>query len=303
MSPTKPLFPLLAALLTVGAPPSCLLGQEGAGAELWRLATVTVTVPAALVEFGSGAFWNPAQPIPNGHGNLGIDLVQTPAVVGASGILGGVRFRLPRIGAVGLAYGRMAVGDLIQTSYSPQPDGPTIPFFTQAASLNWSLGLEGGALLVGANAGWHETELDTATTNGFSVDFGAAYRAGDVVRLAAATHFLGSKESAQDLYAGFEVRCWRGTIWKDTPSTLRARAGVTVGGAAGTDEQFGAGLEIGHPVQLDALVTRQQTYGNSAWRFVGGLAIAIGHYRVEFARDGGANDIGAAYRVGLAVEL
>lgn len=291
-------FPLVLGLLAGSLP---LFGQEGAGAELWRLATVTVSIPPALAQYGTGAFWNPAQPVPSKFGDLGLDLIQTPSVVGASGILAGLRFRVPRIGAVGLAYGRMSLGDLVQTSFSPEPDGPTIPFFTQTAALNWSLNF--GSLLVGANAGWHETHLDQVTTDGWTLDFGAGYRVGDAVRLAAATHFLGSKESAQDLYGGLDVRCWRGTLWKDTPATFHARAGVTAGGAAGTDEQLGAGLEVGRPVQIDVLVTRQQSYGNPAWRFVAGIGIAIGHYQVDFARDGGANDIGAAYRVGLAVQL
>ncbi|HTR21157.1 MAG TPA: hypothetical protein VMH88_09915 [Gemmatimonadales bacterium] len=267
------------------------------------MATVTVTVPPALAAYGSASFWNPAQPIPSKHGDLGLDLIQTPSVVGASGILGGVRFRVPEIGAVGLSYGRMSLGNLVQTSYSPEPDGPTIPFYTQTAALNWSLGLAGGALLIGANAGYHETQLDQVTTDGWTVDFGAGYQAGDVVRLAAATHFLGSHESAQDIYAGVEVRCWHGNLWGDTPGTIRARAGLTAGGVAGTDEQVGAGLEFGRPVRLDVLGTRQQSYGNAAWRFAAGVGITIGHYRVEFARDGGANEIGAAYRVGLAVQL
>jgi hypothetical protein len=222
-------------------------------------------------------------------------------VVDASGILGGVRFRVPRLGTLGIAYGRMDISDLVQTSQSPEPDGPTIPFYTQSAALNWGLGL--GTWLIGANVGFHQTQLDQVTSQGWSVDFGADYRAGSVVRVAAATHFLAVQQSAQDIYAGVEVRCWQGTLWKDTPATFRARAGITVGGVAGTDEQLGGGLEIGRPVHIDALVTRQQSYGNEAWRFVAALGIALGDYRVEFARDGGVNDVGAAYRVGLAVQL
>jgi len=291
-------FGLLTGLLA-GALPA--FAQEGAGAELWRLATLTVAVPPALAQDGSAVFWNPAQAVPSGHGDLGLDLIQTPSVIGASGVLGAARFRVPKIGTLGLAYGRMSIGDLVQTSYSPEPDGPTIPFYTQTAALNWGLAL--GPTLVGATIGYHETELDQTTTDGWTADVGATYRAGETVRIAAATHFLGSHESAQDLYGGIEVRCWHGMLWKDTPAVFHARAGITAGGAAGTDEQLGAGLDIGRPVRLDALVTRQQSYGNDAWRFAAGIGIAIGHYQVVFTRDGGTNDIGAAYRVGLAVAL
>ena len=48
---------------------------------------------------------------------------------------------------------------------------------------------------------------------------------------------------------------------------------------------------------------REAGYGGAAWRVVGGLRVAVGRYRLSFARDAGVNDTGAAYRVGLEARL
>src|SRR2546422_4625350 len=47
--------------MLVALGPAVLGAQQAAGAELWRLAGVTVSVPAALARDGAAAFWNPAQ--------------------------------------------------------------------------------------------------------------------------------------------------------------------------------------------------------------------------------------------------
>ena len=55
------------------------------------------------------------------------------------------------------------------------------------------------------------------------------------------------------------------------------------------------GLRANEPVR----VVREETYGSYDWRGSAGVRVAIGRYRVTYARDTGANEIGSAYRVGL----
>ena len=108
----------------------------------------------------------------------------------------------------------------------------------------------------------------------------------------------------QDLYGAAELRVFQGPLWDSSAvATVRARYGVTVTRAGAVDHAFGAGIEFGPPLAVDALLVREAGYGGAAWRVVGGLRVAVGHYRISFARDTGVNDIGAAYRVGLEARL
>src|SRR5207245_849819 len=124
----------LAAFALCGLRPPSLSAQETAGAELWRLAAATIPVPEALATGGAAAFWNPAQRDDGARALLGIDAIQTPEAVGASGFLGALRMRFGGAGGgggrVGLVYGRMQLGGLVRTYVSPDPDQGTIPFFT-----------------------------------------------------------------------------------------------------------------------------------------------------------------------------
>src|SRR5438445_13612009 len=78
-----PRVPLLLVVLA----PAALLGQEGAGAELWRVAAATLAQPPALATGGAAGFWNPAQPATGERAGLGLEVVNTPAAVGGSGVL------------------------------------------------------------------------------------------------------------------------------------------------------------------------------------------------------------------------
>src|SRR2546426_5570788 len=98
----------LAACAWPGLWPLGLPAQQTAGAELWRLAAATVPVPLALATGGAAAFWNPAQRDEGARALLGIDAMQTPEAVGASGFLGAARMRL---GGAGGGGGRGGLGD------------------------------------------------------------------------------------------------------------------------------------------------------------------------------------------------
>src|SRR6267143_2719806 len=91
----------LAAYALCGLRPPSLSAQEPAGAELWRLAAATLPVPEALATGGAAAFWNPAQRDGGARALLGIDAIQTPEAVGASGFLAALRVGLGALGEGG----------------------------------------------------------------------------------------------------------------------------------------------------------------------------------------------------------
>lgn len=284
-----------------------LSAQQTAGAELWRLAAATIPVPEALATGGAGAFWNPAQRDDGARALLGIDAIQTPEAVGASGFLAALRVRLGASGSgrVGLVYGRMQVAGLVRTSLSPEPDQGTIPFFTH--SIGALGGLVRGSTTLGATVAYHETRLDQTDVGHWTLDAGLDRRINDAFRIAAATHFLSrasTSDGTQDIYAGLEYRVFRGTLWSGgATANIRARYGVAVAHGFGTDHQFGAGIDFGEPIAFDLLLARDGGYAGATWRAVAGLRVAIGRYQVSFARDGGASDLGSAFRVGLETRI
>src|SRR2546430_14800576 len=65
------------------------------------------------------------------------------------------------------------------------------------------------------------------------------------------------------------------------------------------DHQFGAGFDLGSLFASELVVAREGSYGQASWRAVAGMRVAVGRYKVSFARGFGVDDVGAAYRVGL----
>ena len=292
------LFPLIPLLLAPGTLP----GQASAGSELWRLAAATIPVPTALATGAPGAFWNPAQGAV-GKGQIAMDLIQTPAAVGASGVIGTVRVPLARVGTVGFVYARMGLGDLVRTTDSPDPDGTPIPFYTQSAGLTWARAF--GTASVGAALTYHDTRFDGAQVDHWTVDLGVSESLGDRVRLAAGTRGLRrlGNDPAQDVSVALQYRAWHGTLWKATAGALVLRYGLAFGHPGGADHQVGAGLDVGTSLSFDAIVAREASYGNAAWRSAAGVRIGVGRYRLSFARDGGVSDLGSTFRVGLEARL
>ena len=287
--------PLL-LFLAIGLPPMAA-SQQSAGSELWRLAAVTIPLPPSLATGAAAAFWTPVQEID--YGQLGLDLLQTPAVVGATGLIGAVRVPVRHVGAVGLVYARMGLGDLVRTTDSPDPVGEAIPFYTQSGGFTWSNTY--GRTGVGASVTYYDTRFDGARAERWSLDLGVMQAIGDRARIALSTRGLTrlANDPGQDVDVGAEYRLWRGILWGTTTGRLVGRYGIGFGHPGGIDHELGAGLDIGTPVTLDVLLTREATYGNSAWRGAAGLRVSVGRYRVSFARDGGVSDLGSTFRVGL----
>src|SRR5438552_1498329 len=110
-----PRVPLLLGVLA----PAALLGQEGAGAELWRLAATTLAQPPALATGGAAGFWNPALPATGERAAFGLEVVNTPSAVGASGVLLTARARVSPVGRRGL--GARSLRDYVDARLHPGP--------------------------------------------------------------------------------------------------------------------------------------------------------------------------------------
>ncbi len=277
-----------------------LVAQEATGTTLWRVAGATLPIPAALATGPAAAIWNPAQRSDSARVILALEAIQTPATVDASGIIAAVRLPNTKIGELGLMYGRVGLSDISQTIDSPDPTG-SVPVYTFALGGTWSRRL--GATTVGATLAFHETRLDTQRGDRMTFDLGASHTfSGDVVRLAAATHFFSSfsaDDPAQDMYAGAEARVWKGRV-SGEPASMRLRYGIAFAHGFQADQQLGIGAQLAKTFALDFLVAHEGSYGaESGWRPVAGARIAIGKYNVTVAWDGGVNDLGAAYRVGI----
>jgi hypothetical protein len=276
-------------------------GQQAAGTTLWRVAATTLPIPPALTLGPAAAMWNPAQTQDSARLQLALEAIQTPAAVDATGLIAAVRIPAGSIGQLGLLYGRVGLSDITQTVDSPDPTGSAVPVYTFAVGATWSRLV--GATSVGATLAFHETRLDRARADRWTIDVGASQPLlGDRLRLAAATHFFSSlktNDPAQDIYAGIEGRIWQGPLASDRV-VVRGRYGISFAHGFSADHQLGVGAEFAKTVALDLMLAREGSYSDRAqWRPVAGLRLVIGKYRVTLARDAGVNDLGSTYRVGV----
>jgi len=273
--------------------------QQAAATALWRLAATTLPLPPALATGTAAVFWNPAQIEDSAGTQLGLEGIQTPAAIGASGVLAAIRIRAGSVGQIGFVYGHVGLSDLTRTGDSPDPIGSAVPVYTSALGLTWSRPVAGTAL--GAALAYHDTRLDDARVTRWTFDIGMSRDIAPGLRIAAATHFfssLSASDPAQDVYAGVEYRLWQGPLWGDR-GVVRARYGLAFGHGFTADHQVGAGIEVGRVVALDVGLTREGSYGTEGWRPAAGVRVTIGKYRVTLARDAGVNQLGSAYRVGV----
>lgn len=282
--------------------PVVLAAQETAAIQLWHLAGTTLAVPQALAVGGASAVWNPAQPPPIGRASVCLEIVQTPAPVGASGVLAVGRIRVHPLGEVGIVYGNMQISNLLRTTFSPMQDSGSIPYYAQFVAADWTM-TRGGTTL-GARFGLQEARLDETHRQRAVLDVGVVQLLPASVRVAVAVMAPIAEGDPSDVfYGGVERRMWRGTLWRGSgAASLSARYGVAVGHGFSPDHQFGLGLEIAALV-ADVQLAREGGYGTAGWRGSAGIRIRIGHYRLTYARDAGISDIGSAYRIGLEAQV
>src|SRR5437867_1786650 len=275
--------------------------QQATGTTLWRVAATSLATPPALAVGPAAALWNPAQTEDRARLQLGVDAIQTPSAVDATGVIATVRVPAGSVGQLGVLFGRVGLSDISQTIDSPDPTGGVIPVYTFAAGATWSRLVARTSL--GATLAFHQTRLDNSRARRWTLDVGASRTfANERLRLAAATHFfssLRSNDPSQDVFAGIEGRIWSGALSGDRV-VVRGRYGISFAHGFTADHQFGAGAEFSKTVALDLMLAREGSYGDRvSWRPVAGLRIAIGKYRITLARDAGVNDLGSAYRVGM----
>jgi len=273
--------------------------QQAAGTALWRLAATTLPVPPALATGTAAVFWNPAQIEDSARTQLGLEGIQTPGAIGASGMLAAIRIRAGSVGQIGFMYGHVGLSDLTRTGDSPDPIGSAVPVYTSALGVTWSRPVAGTAL--GVALAYHDTRLDDVRVTRWTFDIGMSRDIAPGLRVAAATHFfssLSASDPAQDMYAGVEYRLWQGPLWGDR-GVVRARYGIAFAHGFTADHQLGAGIEVGRVLSLDVGVAREGSYGTEGWRPAAGVRVTIGKYRVTLARDAGVNQLGSAYRVGV----
>jgi hypothetical protein len=276
--------------------------QQATGTTLWRVAATTLATPPALAQGAAAAIWNPAQAQDSARLQLALEAIQTPSAINATGMIGTIRIPAGRIGHLALIYGRVGLSDIAQTVDSPDPTGSAVPVYTFAVGGNWSRSLSGTN--VGATVAFHETRLDDENADRWTLDVGASRAfGGDRFRLAAATHFFSSltaNDPAQDVFAGIEARIWNGPVSERGDRTvIRARYGISFAHGFTADHQLGLGAELSKIVNIDVLFAHEGGYTGGSWRPVVGLSLAIGKYHIGIARDGGVNDLGSAYRVGV----
>src|SRR2546428_5150601 len=249
------------------------MSQRGAGAELWGLGARTGAKPPALATGGAAGFWNPAQAATGERADLGLEVVNTPSAVGASGVLFTARARVSPVGRVGIVYGRMSISDLVPTSLSPDPDSGSIPFYTQTVGASWSA--TRGASALGATFAYRTTTLDLEDSNRWTLDVGVRYGVTGTLTVAFATRSFSrfaASDAAQDLSAGIDYCVWRGAPWRGgAAASGHGRYGVTLTRGFTQDHQFGAGFALGGLFATDLLLVRQGSYSGARWRFVAGL--------------------------------
>lgn len=299
-TPQRVVLALLAAT-AVSVPQSA--AQDAAGAQLWRLVVATLPLPPALAGGATGAFWNPGQH--HGPGDLvtGFEIVRTPTSIGAEGFLGAAHRRVGSLGHIGLLYGRMQITDLMRTDLSPEAVSGSIPYEAVSIGATWTRPLALGT--AGLAVHMQENRLDTMHSRRWTVDGGIQQRWGRL-RVGAATHLLTAlhSDAAHDVFAGVGVRVWEGEAWAGSRrASVELRYGTSFGRGYAADHQVGVGIALGRTLGVDAMVVREASYGIAAWRPAVGVRLHVGRYVVTLAGDGGVNDVGAAYRVGLEVTL
>jgi len=283
--------------------------QAPASADMWRLSAATLPGPAALESGANGAFWNPAAAWGTSRLRAGVEVLQTPDVLGVTGLVAGASYRWAEAVAGQVLVGRIQVADLVRTTTSPTSDLGAIPVYEQMLGVGAAVRrgpFAGGALLRG-----HDSRLDARRDHGVTLDLGFRL-ALPRLSLAAATHFfpldIGSRDFT-DYYAAAEAHPASPRVW-GTPGRLLLRYGVSVRRGSGVEHGWSAGLELDQRFRLDGAVVREVGYADggakrleASWRPAIGVQLRVGRYAIAAARSSGLGGLGASYRIGLDVDV
>lgn len=293
---------LLALGLFVGQQPA--RSQVPAAADLWRITTATIAAPPALDQGATASFWNPAAAIET-RWVAGIQLVQTPDVLGISAMLGAVSYAVSPSLQVNFLAGRTDIGGLSRTTTSPSSELGTIPIYEQLAGLGANL--RWGPVHLGLLLRGHDARFDSDRERGITADAGIRVALRPRLALAAATHFFPMDLTGReytDYYAALQYSVEAPNVWGATSEfAVRYGASYREGSAGGLEHGLGLGWSMNRRFAVDAYLVREVAYGGAALRPSFGVKLKVGRYTIAAARASGLNDVGATYRVGLDLEL
>lgn len=272
-------------------------------ADFWRVAATTVAGPLPLATGPTGMFWNPAA-VGDFRGlAAGIDVFQTPDVLGIGGLMAAATQRIGPRAAVGVMLGRLGVEDIIRTTTSPTAQQGEIPVYTQFASVAGGVALDG--VQVGAAVRGHDSRFDAAGEDGVTADLGVRLSPTRGLTLAAATHFarpILREGTGTAYYGGAEVAITTTTIW-GSRFLLIGQYGIAHEERAGVEHALTTGLALDDRLRIDWGWAREQGYGDASWRSTLALWFRAGRYRISVARGDGLNGLGATFRLGLNTEI
>jgi hypothetical protein len=294
----RPAFVALLSLVAARA----LAAQDAVSGDLWRVATGTLTVPAALIEEGTAPFWTPAVALAadGARFRLATEAIHGPSEVGVNGGIITFTARAGRVGTVNASYGRIGMADVIYTETSPEALGSTVPVWSQQASVGLA-GRLSPAVTAGVALRYLSGRTGALSQEQFGLDMGAVFTGVPHVRLAASTAYfdplLSANQQASSVSLGAEYRSARFPLWGVT-ATLAGRYGMTVLHGEYPQQLASAGLDLG-ALALDAGLAYESLPTDAVWRTRFGLRLRSGRFHVEIGRDGGVNGFGAAYRFGL----
>lgn len=278
-------------------------GQVPGWADLWRVAASTVAGPLALERGPTGMLWNPAAVGDLPGLAVGVDVLQTPDVLGIGGVVAAITQGIGSRVGIGAMVGRLAVQDLVRTTTSPTSRAGTIPVYTQFAALITGAAL--GPARVGAVVRAHDSRFDTAQEDGITADIGVRVSPIRSLTLAAATHFADPpfrRGAGTAYYGAAEFAITTTTIWGSRFLVI-GQYGIAHEERAGLEHRFTAGLALDDRLRVDWGWAREQGYGDASWRPTIALWFRAGRYRVAVARSDGLNGLGASFRLGLNAAL
>lgn len=282
--------------------PSVLGAQAPASADLWRLAATTLPGPAALETGVTGAFWNPSA-AGGPRFAAGVQLIETPDIIGVSGLLAGIAYGLSGSTWIVALAGRTGVGDLVRTTTSATSEQGDIPVYEQHLAVGGVARL--GRVRVGALVRGHDARFDADQNTGLTADLGVRWAPATTLTVGGATHFFPADFTGRettDYFVGVEYQLHALQILQ-TPSRILARYAVSHRGGNGVEHGAGLGLALADWLRADALMTREVGFGSAEWRPSLGIALRVGRYAITAARASGLNGLGATYRIGLDVDV
>jgi hypothetical protein len=225
-------------------------------------------------------------------------VLQTPDVVGLSGLVAGASTWIGSRIETGVIGGRMDVDDLVRTTTSPVSSG-SIPVYAQFVGVN--AGARLGMVTLGALVSLHDVRFDLDHSDGFTTDLGVRVVPFERLTVAAATHWLPADLSDQpntDFFAGAQYAIREAPIW-GARARVTARYGITLRQHTDADHTVGLGLVLDDQFSVDGAWARETAFGVSQWRPEVAVAFRVGHYTVAVGRGGGLNGLGPTYRIGL----